>query len=165
MAAGRLQGAGVGGFLVYPGVRRRRTRGRPMGWGSPLLVLPGGLAALRRAGASYPGVNRRTLANFSTCWEVGKSESWRDRPKGRERAGVMRCERQGGRARTGGGTSWPRYGWWSPVLLALGGMRCVRWRVFSYPGVRRCAQRWSYCRGWDVLAALGLLAAGGCAGV
>ena len=29
---------------------------------------------------------------------VGKSESWRDRPKGRERAGVMRCERQGGRA-------------------------------------------------------------------
>ena len=50
---------------------------------------------------------------------VGKSESWRDRPKGRERAGVMRCERYGG-------------------------------------GCRASADR-----GWDVLAALGLLAAGG----
>ena len=70
-----------------------------MGWGSPLLVLPGGLAALRRAGASYPGVKRRALANLLTFRLVGKSESWRDRPKGRERAGVMRCERQGGRVR------------------------------------------------------------------
>lgn len=75
--------------MVYPGVRRRRGCG-----GSPLLVLQGvGAAALRRAGASYPGVKRRALANLPTFRLVGKSESWRDRPKGRERAGVLRCER------------------------------------------------------------------------
>ena len=48
---------------IWWGERGRRAqaevRGRRGGWGSPLLVLQGGLAALQRAGVSYPGVKRR----------------------------------------------------------------------------------------------------------
>ena len=107
-------------MVVYP-------KGKPAArvWGFSPAGVAGGVAALRAGRGVLPRgkpanagwwlveVVRGVVvfADLPAFRLVGKSESWRDRPKGRERAGVMRCERYGGgagRARTGGGTSWPR---------------------------------------------------------